>query len=82
MVRCWYSEENWKRRERALALAAKKGVAATNIAAAYVLHQPFPSFALIGPRALGELVNSLAALQVELTPKEVAWLDLKREKAT
>jgi len=81
MVRCWYSEDNWRRRERAIELAAKKGVAATNIAAAYVLHQPFPTFALIGPRALGELVGSLDALKVELTPKEVAWLDLSRETA-
>ena len=77
LVRCWYSDENWKRRERALELARKKGVEATNIAAAYVLHQPFPTFALIGPRQLGETVSSLEALSVELTTREMNWLDLK-----
>ena len=76
---CWYSEDNWKRRERAIALAQKKGVAPTNIAAAYVLHQPFPTFALIGPRLLSETVNSLESLKVELTRKEVDWLDLRSD---
>jgi len=77
MVRCWYSEDNWRRRERAIELAAKKGVAPTNIAAAYVLQQPFPTFALIGPRVLSELVSSLHALDVELTPREARWLNLE-----
>jgi len=79
LVRVWYSDENWKRRERAVALAAKKGVAPTNIAAAYVLQQPFPTFALIGPRQLGETVSSFDALKVELTRQEIDWLDLKRD---
>jgi aryl-alcohol dehydrogenase-like predicted oxidoreductase len=79
VVRCWYSEENWKRRERAVALAKKKGCEPTNIAAAYVLNQPFPTFALIGPRALPETASSLEALKVELTPREIGWLDLKGE---
>ncbi|MDF3057851.1 MAG: oxidoreductase [Rariglobus sp.] len=80
MVRCWYSDDNFARRERAVALAEKKGVSPIAIAAAYVLHQPFPSFALIGPRVIAETVSSLECLRVELTPKEVAWLNLERER--
>ena len=75
LVRCWYSEDNFARRERAMELARKKGVSAIAVAAAYVLHQPFPTFALIGPRVLAETVSSLECLGVELSKKELAWLD-------
>ncbi|MCW5547470.1 MAG: aldo/keto reductase [Opitutaceae bacterium] len=80
LVRCWYSDDNFARRERAVALAAKKGVTPIAIAAAYVLHQPFPTFALIGPRFIHETVSSLDCLKVELTPRELAWLNLERER--
>jgi predicted dehydrogenase/aryl-alcohol dehydrogenase-like predicted oxidoreductase len=76
LVRCWYSEDNFKRQARAFELAKKKGVHPINIAAAYVLHQPFPTFALIGPRTLSETRTSLPALEVELTEHERKWLNL------
>lgn len=77
MVRCWQSEDNFERRRRAYQLAEKKGVKAVVIAAAYVLQQRFPTLALIGPRTLAELRSSLGSLGVELTPEEVAWLNLE-----
>lgn len=77
LVASWYSDDNFRRRERAIELAKKKNVLPINIAAAYVLAQPFPTFALIGPRTLEELRTSLPALGIELTPDEVAWLDLR-----
>jgi aryl-alcohol dehydrogenase-like predicted oxidoreductase len=77
LVRCWYSEDNFKRLDRAKELARKKGCLPINIALAYVLHQPFPSFPLIGPRTLAETRSSLKALDVTLTPEEVAWLNLE-----
>lgn len=73
----WDSPENHQRRERAFELAEKHNVTAMNIAAAYVLAQPFPSFALIGPRQLHETVTSLPALGLQLTEQEVAYLDLR-----
>ena len=76
MNRCWYSDDNWQRRERVLELAAKKGVLPINIALAYVLCQPFPTYALIGPRTLEELRTSLPALDIELSDEEVKWLNL------
>ncbi|QYM79523.1 aldo/keto reductase [Horticoccus luteus] len=79
LSRCWYAEDNWQRRERAYALAKEKGVSPINIAAAYVLHQPFPTFALIGPRVISETVSSMPCLKVSLTPEEVAWLNLERD---
>ncbi|TIT71226.1 MAG: hypothetical protein E5W56_22075, partial [Mesorhizobium sp.] len=36
---------------------------------------PFPSVPLIGPRTLDELEDSLKALDIELTPEDLAWLD-------
>lgn len=80
LVRCWYADDNFARRERAVALAAKKGVSPIAIAAAYVLHQPFPSFALIGPRTIAETISSLECLRVALAPRELAWLNLERER--
>jgi len=80
LVRCWYSDENFERRERAMGLAKKKGTTPIAIAAAYVLTQPFPTFALIGPRFSSETVSSLPCLGVTLSPKEIAWLNLERKK--
>jgi len=80
LVRCWYADDNFARRDRAVELAQAKGVSPINIAAAYVLHQPFPTFALIGPRQISETADSLGCLGVTLTPKEVAWLNLERDR--
>ena len=77
LVRCWYSEDNFKRLARARELAAKRGVPPVQIALAYVLHQPFPTFPLIGPRTTTELYSSLPGLKVTLAADEVKWLDLR-----
>lgn len=81
MIRVNYSEENWERKRRAGALAAKYGVTANQIALAYVLNQPFPVAAIIGPQTPGELQDSVKALPVELTAEERAWLNLTAEAA-
>ncbi len=77
LSRCWYSDDNFKRLDRAKELAKKYNVSPINIALAYVLHQPFPSIALIGPRLLNETRTSLPGLTVDLTPDEVKWLNLE-----
>jgi predicted dehydrogenase/aryl-alcohol dehydrogenase-like predicted oxidoreductase len=73
----WDSPDNRQRRERAFELAERHGVTAINIAAAYVINQPFPSFALIGPRTLEELRTSLPALKIQLSEDEMKYLDLR-----
>ena len=75
LVRSWYAEDNFRRQARAKELAAKRGIAPITIALAYVLCQPFPTFALIGPATLAEMGQSLAALEVEFTPDELRWLN-------
>ncbi len=77
LVRCWYAEDNFERKQRAEKLAADRGVAPIAVALAYVLCQPFPTFALIGPRALSETRVSFQALEVKLTPREIEWLNLE-----
>lgn len=74
LVHSWYSDENFARQARANELAQRKGVEPIVIALAYVLHQPFPTFTLIGPRAIAETRSSFAALDVRLNPDEVRWL--------
>jgi aryl-alcohol dehydrogenase-like predicted oxidoreductase len=80
MVRVWYNDENFERLARASALGKQKGVSANTIALAYVLCQPFPTFALIGPRTPEETRTSNQALQVALTAEELRWLNLEEEK--
>jgi 1-deoxyxylulose-5-phosphate synthase len=78
MVRVYYNEGNWERLRRATELGKKKGgYTANQVALAWVLHQPFPVFPLIGPRTVDELNSSVAALELELTPQEVRWLNLE-----
>jgi predicted dehydrogenase/aryl-alcohol dehydrogenase-like predicted oxidoreductase len=79
LVRSWFSRANFERLRRARELAAERGVRPTAVAAAYVLSQPFPTFALIGPRNEAELRASVEALAVGLTEDELRWLDLRSE---
>ncbi|MCM3632793.1 aldo/keto reductase [Paenibacillus camelliae] len=78
-VRVYYNDENWERYRRASELAAEKGRSTNDIALSFVLHQPFPTCAIIGPNNTTELTSSLEALHVSLTPSEVSWLDLKQD---
>lgn len=77
MVEVWYSEDNFERLRRAKELAAKLNVSPMNLALAWVLHQEFPAFALIGPRTLEETRTSWPALGIELTREQVKWLNLQ-----
>jgi len=77
MVRCWYSADNFERLERARELGRRKGVSANVMALAYVLAQPFPTFALIGPHTIEETRTSAEALGVTLTPEDLRWLNLE-----
>lgn len=77
MVRVYYRPDNWERLARGREVAERHGCTPTQVALAWVLHQPLPVFALIGPRTTDELDDCLGALEVALTPDEVAWLNLE-----
>jgi aryl-alcohol dehydrogenase-like predicted oxidoreductase len=72
---CFGSEANAARRARAEELAQRHGVTANNIALAWVLSQPFPSFALVGPRTVDEIDSTVQACGVELSSEDMLWLD-------
>jgi aryl-alcohol dehydrogenase-like predicted oxidoreductase len=78
LVECWYSDDNFQRQARAIELAKKRNVHPINIALAYVLCQPFPTFPLIGPRQLSETRTCLPALDVQLTPDDLKYLNLEK----
>jgi len=77
LVRCWYADDNFRRLERCRELAARRKVLPIQIALAYVLNQPFPTFPLIGPRTPAETRTSLPALDIRLTAEERARLNLE-----
>lgn len=74
---CFGSEANADRRRRAEELAAKLGVSANNIAAAWVLGQSFPSLALVGPRTASEIDSTVQACGIALSDENVKWLNLE-----
>ena len=76
MARVWYSDANFERLRRATELGARYGVGPIVVALAYVLSQPFPAIALIGPVKIAELDESLQALDINLTAEDLAYLDL------
>ncbi len=77
LVESWYSEDNFRRQARAIEVAKKKGCQPINVALAWVLHQPFPTFPLIGPRQISETRSCFEALKVKLTAKECKYLNLE-----
>ncbi len=77
IVRSWFNADNWERLARARTLAAQKGVTAAQVALAYVLCQPFPVFALVGPQSIDELRELLPALDITLSPDEMRRLNLE-----
>jgi aryl-alcohol dehydrogenase-like predicted oxidoreductase len=81
VIRTYYSDANWERYRRADELAELKGCTLRQVALAWVLHSPLEVFALIGPATVAELDDCLGALEVELTPDEVAWLNLENSRS-
>lgn len=77
ITRVYYSDGNWERLRRAQELGERRRFSAIQVALAWVLHQPFPVFPLVGPATTDELRSSVRALDLDLSPEEVAWLDLR-----
>ncbi len=65
---------NYARRERAQALAAQLGCTPTQVAVAWLLHQPYPILPLFGTTNPAHLAEILGALAVSLTPEQTRWL--------
>jgi aryl-alcohol dehydrogenase-like predicted oxidoreductase len=78
-VRTYASEANFQRLDRANALSAEKGLTAAQIALAYVMNHPMNLFAVVGPHSGEKFKANIEASGVQLTPQEMAWLDLRTD---
>lgn len=79
-VRAYGCEPNFQRLDRAGELAREKGKSVPQVALAYVLQQPLEIFALVGCETPEEFRVNTEALEIVLTPAEMEWLDLRRER--
>jgi aryl-alcohol dehydrogenase-like predicted oxidoreductase len=66
---------NLERRGRARELARERGATPMQVALAWTLAQPYPVYAIIGPRTPEELRASIDAVDLDLSAAEVEWLD-------
>jgi aryl-alcohol dehydrogenase-like predicted oxidoreductase len=73
--RCWDTPGNRARRARARQLADRLGLAAINIALAFVLSQPFTTLPIVGPQNDQELRISLRGADTFLEPEQLRWLE-------
>lgn len=78
-VHCYVSDDNFARLDRATELAREKGLTVAQIATAYVLNHPLDIYPLIGSWTPEEFKANAAAVDVKLTPQEMAWLELKSD---
>ncbi len=68
---------NFRRLERAMALAEERGATVPQIALAYILRSPMNVFPLVGAASGDEFAQNLAALDLPLSDADRAWLDLE-----
>jgi aryl-alcohol dehydrogenase (NADP+) len=71
----YFQEEDFKVVDRAQQLAEQKGVTSAQIALAWLLHQPGITAPIIGASKMKHLEEALAALDIELSGEEIAYLE-------
>jgi len=76
-ARVYENDGNRERRARAEQLGEDIGATANAVALAWVLAQPFPTIAVIGPHSVEHLHSSLQALEVEVSAEQARWLNLE-----
>jgi aryl-alcohol dehydrogenase-like predicted oxidoreductase len=74
VVQAYYHETNFKRLDRARALADRHGCTPNDIALGYLLSQPFPTCAILGCGTLVHLQASLNGGDIRLSQEELEWL--------
>ena len=79
VVDCYCYPQNFERLDRVRKLATEMNLSIPQVALAYVLNQPSNIFALVGCRTREEFVTNANALDTKLTPRQLAWLDLKED---
>lgn len=76
--RVYCNEENFRRLDRALVLADKKGVSVSQIALSYIIsygeHYNLNTFALVAADNKKEVIDNAGAANLTLTKEEIKWL--------
>jgi aryl-alcohol dehydrogenase-like predicted oxidoreductase len=81
VVDCYCTPQNFERLDRVKRLAGELNLSIPQVALAYVLNQPLNIFALVGCRTREEFVVNTVALDTKLSPKQLAWLDLREDES-
>ncbi|MEX0774193.1 MAG: aldo/keto reductase [Phycisphaeraceae bacterium] len=68
------------RRQAARTTAAALGCSINQVALAWLLHQPFPTVALVGPKTVDQVHDSLRAAHVSLDENQFAALSARVER--
>jgi aryl-alcohol dehydrogenase-like predicted oxidoreductase len=70
----FHSPGNKERYKRIKALQSATGLSVGAVVLGYLLTQPFPVFANIGPKAVADLLESIEAAKATLSAENVAFL--------
>jgi aryl-alcohol dehydrogenase (NADP+) len=72
----WYFQEaDFKVADCVIELAEKRGLKPAQIALAWILHKPGVTAPIIGASKMNHLDEAIAALEIQLTPEEIAFLE-------
>ena len=71
----YYRDEDFDVAERAQQVAAERGVSPSQLALAWVLSKPYITAPIIGSSKMEHLDQSIAALEIKLTPEEIKRLE-------
>lgn len=78
-VKGYVSDDNFERLRRCEILAGEKKKTVSQIAMAYLFTGLMNTFAIVSTRSPERMRTNIEALDIELTEKERAWLDLRRD---
>ena len=78
-IRCYCSEENFARFDRARSLAEQRDATPAQIALAYLLNGPLNCFPLMAAWTPEQARENAAAAEVSLTKAEIEYLNLERD---
>lgn len=73
-------ESNFQRLDRVMELAKEKGASPAQISLAYSMSVPDNVFAVIANWEIEQIADNLKSLDINLSPEEIAWLEMKTEE--
>jgi len=80
VVKSYAFEDNFRRLDRVSEVADRYDVSIAQVAMAWVVNQPMEVFPLVGCRNGEEFAANTAALELKLSPEEIAWIDLQTDE--